>query len=70
MHDIAVSIVPFTLRLIFFYFTDYCAEAVMTGINCPLEQKCISNMLRCDGSPDCGVRSVALDETNCTSTGQ
>ena len=38
----------------------------MNGINCPVEQTCISNMYRCDGIPDCGVRSVALDETNCS----
>ena len=37
----------------------------MNGINCPSEQLCIPYVYQCDGSPDCGVRSVALDETNC-----
>ena len=45
--------------------TDYCAEAVMNGINCQLEQRCIPYSYQCDGTPDCGVRSSAFDETNC-----
>ena len=45
--------------------TDYCAEAVMNGINCQLEQRCILYSYQCDGTPDCGVHSSASDETNC-----